>query len=135
MNFVGSFGVGNWRSFSMRRELLNGNYLQVCHALLRWKYVADYDCSKPGNKRCWGVWEREVAEKTVIDQHARIVGLLNDLCNAQAASSSSRPNDAEADGIGILIECIGDYEQMGAEATRFVDKVNGLQGCIQVLRK
>lgn len=77
------------------------------------------------------VLEREAAEKIVIDQHARIVGLLNDLRNAQAASSSGRPNDAGADGIGILIECIGDYEQMGAEAARLADKVNGLQGYVR----
>lgn len=60
MDFVGNFGIGNWRSSSMRRHLLKGEYEQACHALLRWKYAAGYDCSTPGNKRCWGVWERQL---------------------------------------------------------------------------
>lgn len=60
MDFVGNFGIGNWRSSSMRRELRNGNYLQACHALLMWKRAGGYDCSTPGNKRCWGVWERQL---------------------------------------------------------------------------
>lgn len=60
MDFVGNFGIGNWRSSSMRRELLNGNYLKACHALLVWKRAGGYDCSTPGNKRCWGVWERQL---------------------------------------------------------------------------
>lgn len=60
MDFVGQYGIGNWRSSSMRRELLNRNYLQACHALLRWKYAAGFDCSTPGNKRCWGVWQRQL---------------------------------------------------------------------------
>lgn len=34
------------------------------------------------------------------------------------------------DGIGMLIECIGEYEQMEGEATRLADKVNVLQGYI-----
>lgn len=80
------------------------------------------------------ILERDAAQKLVSDQRARIVGLLNDLRNAQAPDPGSGPNDAGADGIGILIECIGDYEQMGAEAARLADKVNGLQGYVNALR-
>ncbi|GGE68177.1 hypothetical protein GGR41_000589 [Paenalcaligenes hominis] len=80
------------------------------------------------------VLEREAAQKLVSDQRVRIVGLLNDLRNAQASDPGSGPNDAGADGIGILIECIGDYEQMGAEAARLADKVNGLQGYVKAFR-
>lgn len=79
--------------------------------------------------------EREAAQKLVSDQRARIVGLLNDLRNAQNSDPVSGSNDAEADGIGILVECIGDYEQMGAEAARLADKVNGLQGYIRATTK
>ena len=79
------------------------------------------------------ILERDAAQKLVSDQRARIVGLLNDLRNAQASHPGSGPNDAGADGIGILIECIGDYEKMGAEAARLADKVNGLQGYIGVV--
>lgn len=78
--------------------------------------------------------EREVAQKLVSDQRVRIVGLLDDLRNAQNSDPVSGSNDAEADGIGILVECIGDYEQMGAEAARLADKVNGLQGYIRALQ-
>lgn len=64
LDFTGQYGIGNWRTSPMRRELLAGNYLKACAALLRYRYAAGYDCSitingKP-NKRCWGVWERQL---------------------------------------------------------------------------
>lgn len=64
LDFVGQYGVGNWRGSSMRRELLAGQYANACRALLKYRYAAGYDCStlvdgKP-NKRCWGVWDRQV---------------------------------------------------------------------------
>lgn len=80
------------------------------------------------------VLEREAAQNLVSNQRARIVGLLNDLRRAQASGSVGGLNDAGADGIGILIECIGRYEQMGAEAARLADKVNGLQGYVRALQ-
>lgn len=76
------------------------------------------------------VLEREAAQRLVSDQRVRIVGLLNDLRKAKSTDPVNGPNDSGADGIGILIECIGDYEQMGAEAARLADKVSGLQGYI-----
>lgn len=60
MDFVGQYGIGNWRTSSMRRHLLAGNYRAACDALLMWKKAAGYDCSTPGNKRCWGVWDRQL---------------------------------------------------------------------------
>lgn len=60
MDFVGQFGIGNWRGSSMRRDLLMGDYVGACNALLLYKYSAGYDCSKPGNKRCYGVWTRQL---------------------------------------------------------------------------
>lgn len=65
MDFVGQYGMGNWRPSSMRRDLLAGNYVQACHDLLKYKYAAGYDCSTPGNKRCWGVWQRQ------LERHAK----------------------------------------------------------------
>ncbi|MCE0853006.1 glycoside hydrolase family protein [Pseudomonas asiatica] len=65
MDFVGQYGMGNWRPSSMRRDLLAGNYVQACHDLLKYKFAAGYDCSTPGNKRCWGVWQRQ------LDRHAK----------------------------------------------------------------
>ncbi|WP_298052870.1 hypothetical protein [uncultured Paenalcaligenes sp.] len=81
------------------------------------------------------VLEREAAQKLVSDQRVRIVGLLNDLRNAQHSDPSSGFDESGADGIGVLIECIGDYEQMGAEAARLADKVNGLQGYIRTIER
>jgi GH24 family phage-related lysozyme (muramidase) len=59
-NFVGQFGIGNWRSSSMRTRLRAGDYAGACDALLLYKYSAGYDCSTPGNKRCAGVWTRQL---------------------------------------------------------------------------
>lgn len=63
LDFVGQYGIGNWRSSSMRRHLINGEYANACGALLRFRFAAGYDCSttingKPNN-RCWGVWVRQ----------------------------------------------------------------------------
>lgn len=60
LDFVGQYGIGNWRKSSMRRELQAGNYVAACKALLRYRFAAGYDCSTPGNKRCWGVWTRQL---------------------------------------------------------------------------
>lgn len=59
VDFIGQFGIGNWRSSSMRRQLLAGNHRAACDALLRYRFSAGYDCSTPGNKRCFGVWIRQ----------------------------------------------------------------------------
>lgn len=67
MDFVGQYGMGTWRAGSPRRSLLAGDYVQACHNLLKYKYAAGYDCSTPGNKRCWGVWQRQ------LDRHAKCI--------------------------------------------------------------
>lgn len=63
MDFIGQYGVGNF-NLSPRRELLAGNYVGACKALLKFRFAAGYDCStringRP-NKRCWGVWTRQL---------------------------------------------------------------------------
>lgn len=60
MDFTGQYGIGNWRSSSMRRDLIAGEYSQACTDLLKYRYAAGFDCSTPGNKRCWGVWSRQL---------------------------------------------------------------------------
>ncbi|PMX29369.1 lysozyme [Pseudomonas sp. MPR-R2A7] len=65
MDFVGQFGMGTWRAGSPRRDLLAGNYAQACHDLLKYRFAAGFDCSTPGNKRCWGVWTRQ------LERHAK----------------------------------------------------------------
>lgn len=60
MGWVYQYGTGAWLRSSMRRELLAGNYRAACDALLRYKYSGGYDCSTPGNRRCAGVWRRQL---------------------------------------------------------------------------
>lgn len=64
VDFMYQYGIGNWRQSSMRRHLLAGDYCKACDALLAWRKAGGYDCStlvngKP-NKRCWGVWDRQL---------------------------------------------------------------------------
>lgn len=73
MDFVGQYGMGNWRSSSMRTNLHAGNYVAACKALLKWRFAAGYDCSTPGNKRCWGVWQRQ------LDRHAKCMAAQGDV--------------------------------------------------------
>lgn len=60
MDFVGQYGIGNWKGSAMRRALLVGNYVAACDALLLYRYAAKFDCSTPGNRRCPGVWTRQL---------------------------------------------------------------------------
>jgi GH24 family phage-related lysozyme (muramidase) len=46
---------------SIVKHLNAGNYAQSCEAYKLFKFVAGYDCSILGNKRCWGVWSRSLA--------------------------------------------------------------------------
>ncbi len=72
LDFTYQYGIGNWRSSSMRRRLLEtrtatpaqlpGLYRAACDALLAWKKQAGRDCSLPQNwgpKGCKGVWTRQ----------------------------------------------------------------------------
>lgn len=65
LDFTGQYGIGNWRKSSMRRHVLAGEYRQACNALLRYRFAAGYDCSTPGNRRCYGVWTRQ------LERHAK----------------------------------------------------------------
>lgn len=64
IDFTYQYGIGNWRPSPMRTHLLAGEYAKACGALLRYRYAAKYDCSTmingQRNKRCWGVWERQL---------------------------------------------------------------------------
>lgn len=62
LDFTYNFGIGNWRSSSMRTHLLAGRYPQACQALLMYRFQNRRDCSKPENwgpKGCKGVWLRQ----------------------------------------------------------------------------
>lgn len=62
-DFVGQFGIGNWRKpQSPRTWLLRGDYVGACQALLQWRFQAGRDCREPANwgpKGCKGVWLRQ----------------------------------------------------------------------------
>ena len=60
MDWVYQYGTGAWQKSSMRRHLLQGQHRQACDALLQYRFAAGYDCSTPGNKRCMGVWTRQL---------------------------------------------------------------------------
>lgn len=62
MDFVGQYGIGRWRSSTIRKRLLAGDHCGACEALLPYRFVKGYDCSTlvngQRNKVCWGVWDR-----------------------------------------------------------------------------
>jgi GH24 family phage-related lysozyme (muramidase) len=60
LDFSYQYGTGAFAKSSMLRNLKAGKYKAACASLLKYKYVAGYDCSTPGNKRCHGVWDRSV---------------------------------------------------------------------------
>lgn len=64
MDFVYQYGTTAWAGSSMRKHVLAGNYSQACNALLQWRRAGGYDCSTlvngEPNKRCWGVWQRQL---------------------------------------------------------------------------
>ncbi|WP_175201663.1 hypothetical protein [Achromobacter insolitus] len=81
------------------------------------------------------VLAREAAEKTVAAQRGRIDGLLRQLAQrrAEASSTGGGPDATGPDWIGIIGSCVGRYEQLGKDAARWADQVNGLQGYIRGL--
>lgn len=72
LDFTYQYGIGNWTRSSMRRLVLDGEYRAACDALLRYRYSAGYDCSTPGNKRCAGVWTRQ------LERHAKCIAAQGD---------------------------------------------------------
>lgn len=60
MDWIYQYGTGAWRSSSMRRELVAGDYKAACGALLEYKKSGGFDCSIPGNRICAGVWTRQL---------------------------------------------------------------------------
>ncbi|MFA3655962.1 lysozyme [Acinetobacter baumannii] len=59
LDFVYNFGQSNWNQSSMKSELIKGNHIAACNALLKWKFVAKRDCSIRSNG-CYGVWTRQL---------------------------------------------------------------------------
>lgn len=64
-----NIGTGAFCNSTMARKLREGDYIGACNQILQWKRAAGYDCSTPGNKRCWGLWERR------LELHAQCMGV------------------------------------------------------------
>lgn len=60
VDFSYQYGVKTLCASSMVRLANEGRYPESCNAYLRYKFAAGYDCSTPGNKRCFGVWTRQL---------------------------------------------------------------------------
>jgi len=59
-DFGYQYGIGALCKSSMVRLANAGDYAGSCKAYLQYRFVAGYDCSTPGNKRCYGVWTRQL---------------------------------------------------------------------------
>lgn len=81
IDWLYQYGTDSWLQSPMRRELIAGNYIGACNALLDYRYLTTptptkgwepykfdknekpvrwrFDCSTPGNKVCRGVWTRQ----------------------------------------------------------------------------
>lgn len=82
------------------------------------------------------VLAREAAEKTLAAQRGRIDGLLRQLAQrrAETTGAGGGPDATGPDWIGIIGSCVGRYEQLGKDAARWADQVNGLQDYIRSLQ-
>lgn len=78
---------------------------------------------------------RLAADRLVADQRKRIDGLLDQLRRRPAPARAEPGTDgAGEDWIGIFGQCVAAYEDMGREAGRLADKVNGLQGYVRAVQ-
>ena len=67
LNHSYNIGSTGFCSSSIVRELNNQNYVKACGHIKDWRYITlpnkiKYDCSTPGNKICWGLWERRLKD-------------------------------------------------------------------------
>jgi GH24 family phage-related lysozyme (muramidase) len=69
LDWTYQYGTAAWAKSGMRRELLAGDYTAACNALLAYRFAGGFDCSTPGNKRCAGVWTRQ------LERHAKCMEL------------------------------------------------------------
>ena len=60
IDFSYQYGVSATCRSSMVRHINAGRYVASCEAYTLYKFSGGYDCSTPGNKRCYGVWTRNL---------------------------------------------------------------------------
>lgn len=56
-----NIGTAGFCNSTIVRRLNTQDYVGACDAILMWNRVAKQDCSIPGNKVCWGLWQRRLA--------------------------------------------------------------------------
>lgn len=56
-----NIGPGAFCGSTVVRRLNAMDYEGACNAILMWKRVGAQDCSAPGNRVCWGLWQRRLA--------------------------------------------------------------------------
>lgn len=61
VDFSYNIGSAGFCGSTVVRRLNQQNYAGACNAILMWKRVGKQDCSIPGNKICYGLWERRLA--------------------------------------------------------------------------
>ncbi|MGY0665784.1 hypothetical protein [Bordetella bronchiseptica] len=82
------------------------------------------------------VLAREAAQRDLSGVRARLDRLLSEQVRRrpEAAGASSGPDGAGADWIGGFAACYAAYGDLAADAARWADQVNGLQGYVDALR-
>ncbi len=61
VDFSYNIGTSAFCGSTVVKRLNAGDYQGACDAILMWKRVAQQDCSVPGNRICWGLWQRRQA--------------------------------------------------------------------------
>lgn len=60
VSFAYQYGADTLCKSSIVARANAGDYAGACDAYLKYRFAAGYDCSTPGNKRCAGVWTRQL---------------------------------------------------------------------------
>lgn len=65
-----NIGVSGMNNSKVKRLVAKGDYKAAGQAVLEWKYITrngkKFDCSTPGNRICYGLWERRLWQSDVI---------------------------------------------------------------------
>lgn len=95
-----------------------------------------YERDKADAAHRGAVLAREAAQNDAAAVRARLDGLLRKYRNQPAPAGASGGLDGSGpDWIGGFAACYGEYADLGADAARWADQVNGLQGYVRAIRK
>jgi len=61
VDFAYNIGTEGFCGSTVVKRLNQEDYVGACNAILMWKRVGQQDCSVPGNRICWGLWQRRLA--------------------------------------------------------------------------